>query len=125
MGHLEEMLNRTNIHTIFPKLRSLRGAFVLRFEAEVNHRMSAHIDSPGTNGHLLSVVVSSSNHNSGSVEMSNRDDGTIVDTNDFFLSLQRVGLLMHSTGPSPLMPYECMYAVYHVLNHLTEDIHWY
>ena len=70
------------------------------------HRLSAHIDSPGTNGHLLSVVVSSSNHYSGSVEMSNRDDGTIVDTKDSFLSLQRAGLLMHSTGSSPLMPYE-------------------
>jgi hypothetical protein len=38
MEHLEEMLNRTNIHTIFSKLRSLPGAFMLRFGAEMNHR---------------------------------------------------------------------------------------
>jgi hypothetical protein len=85
MEHLEEILNRTNIHTIFPKLRSLRGAFVLRFESEMNHIMSAHIDSPGTNGHHLSVVISLSNQYSGSVEMSNRDDGSIVETKNSFL----------------------------------------
>jgi hypothetical protein len=83
MEHLEEMLNRTNIHTIFPKLRSLLGPFVLRFGAEMNHRMSAH---HGTNGQLLSVDVSLSNHyNSRSVEISNRDDDSIVDTKDSFL----------------------------------------
>jgi hypothetical protein len=70
---------------------------VLRFEAEMNHRISAHIDSPGTNGHLLSVVVSLSNHFSGSFEMSNGDDGTKDDKKDSFYCLCRSGASARST----------------------------
>jgi hypothetical protein len=51
----------------------------------MNHRMSAHIDPLGTNGHLLSVDVSLSNHYSESVEISSRDDCSKVDTKDSFM----------------------------------------